>query len=183
MVRDGAFAPPHHEGQIPWPHPEEHALRRASRRMATTPHPRGLIHPGSAKSSSLHKEGAGNAGRTNAPAASCVERKTHECSHRRLAGNIPAFPARMVLRLIPCSLRRSGFLVTVISEMRQHRRQLRASVEALRPHGFVVRATRIRLMRCRVHRIPRPTFVTIGQTPSCEGAGRREEVPVICPTG
>jgi hypothetical protein len=51
--------------------------------------------------------------------------------------------------------------------MRKHRGPLDASVEASGPHDFAVRDTRIRLVRCCVHRISRPTFVTIARRPSC----------------
>jgi hypothetical protein len=54
-------------------------------------------------------------------------------------------------------------------------RKLRASVEALKPHGFVVRDRHVRLARHRVHRIPHPTFVTIAKRPSWRARdGRRE---------
>jgi hypothetical protein len=54
-------------------------------------------------------------------------------------------------------------------------RKLRASVEALKPHGFVVRFKRVRLTRQSVHRIPRPTLVTIAKRPSWWARdGRRE---------
>jgi hypothetical protein len=45
--------------------------------------------------------------------------------------------------------------------MRKHRHQLDASVEAPRPHDFTVRGIAIRQLATSVHRIPRPTFVTI----------------------
>jgi hypothetical protein len=59
-----------------------------------------------------------------------------------------------------------GLFVTVASAMREHCRQLDASVEASGPHGFAVRLKRVRLPRRIVHRIPRPTFVTIAKRPS-----------------
>jgi hypothetical protein len=45
----------------------------------------------------------------------------------------------MVLRLIPRSPWRPGFLATIASVMRKHHRQLDASVGASGPHGFAVR--------------------------------------------
>ena len=44
-------------------------------------------------------------------------------------------------------------------------------------------ASSIVRLACRcVHRIPRPTFVTIAKRPSLRGAGRGELVAVICPS-
>jgi hypothetical protein len=57
-------------------------------------------------------------------------------------------------------------------------RQFDASVGASGPHGFAVRISAARprkvfaLRRCRVHRIPHPTSVTIAIRPSC-GTGWR----------
>jgi hypothetical protein len=80
-------------------------------------------------------------------------------------------------------------------------RELDASVGASGPHDFAVREKRLssacclsltslstrpaipsRAKRCRVHRIPCPTSVTIAIRPSC-GTGWREFVEMICPTG
>jgi len=47
-------------------------------------------------------------------------------------------------------------------------RRLDTSVGVSGRHDFAVRGRRIRLMRCRVHRIPHPTSVTIAIRPSCE---------------
>jgi hypothetical protein len=44
--------------------------------------------------------------------------------------------------------------------------KLDSSVEESGRHGFAVREARIRHARARVHRIPRPTFVTIAKRPS-----------------
>jgi hypothetical protein len=48
-------------------------------------------------------------------------------------------------------------------------RELSASVGAPGPHDFAVREHVIRLVTCRVRRIPLPTFVTIAKRPSCGG--------------
>jgi hypothetical protein len=73
----------------------------------------------------------------------------------------------MALRLIPRSLRRSGFFVTVTGAMREHCRQLHASVEASRPRGFVVREpAHSSFAQSHGHRIPHPTSVTIAKRPS-----------------
>jgi len=61
---------------------------------------------------------------------------------------------------------------------------LDASVGASGPHDFAVRISVVRprkvfaLRRCRVHRIPRPTSVTIAIRPSC-GCGITMDVEVI----
>jgi hypothetical protein len=49
------------------------------------------------------------------------------------------------------------------------------------PHDFAVRFDTARQRRRCVHRIPRPTFVTIAKRPSC-GCGTRRLEPLICPT-
>jgi|ERR1700730_6499440 hypothetical protein len=59
----------------------------------------------------------------------------------------------MALRLIPRSLRRSGFFVTVPGAKRQLCHPVHASVEALKPRGFVVRETSAFVL-CAV---PRPS--------------------------
>jgi hypothetical protein len=73
----------------------------------------------------------------------------------------------MALRLIPRSLRRSGFLVTVPGAKRQLCHPVHASVEASRPRGFVVRK-KSAFVLCAIcgHRLPRPTSVTIAKRPS-----------------
>jgi hypothetical protein len=116
-------------------------------------------------------EGAGNAGCSSHPQPRTQE-KSVRVSHHRYAEH-SGIPCAMALRLIPCSLRRSGFFVTVACETS---RKLRASVEALRPHGFVVRAGALVSCTTHVHRIPHPTFVTIAKRPSCfrGGTGRTD---------
>jgi len=60
----------------------------------------------------------------------------------------------------------SGLLVTVASGSF---RQLDTGVEASGPHDFAVRLIRVRPARQGVHRIPRPTPVTIAKRPLCPG--------------
>ena len=61
----------------------------------------------------------------------------------------------------------------------KHRRQLDTSVEMSGPHDFAVRLKhRSSARRQSVHRIPRPTSVTIAIRPSC-GDGMRGKLPVI----
>src|SRR5579863_8757844 len=55
--------------------------------------------------------------------------------------------------------------------------QLDVGVETSEPRGLVVRLACTRPMQRNVHRIPRPTLVTIAKRPSWKGAGRAE----ICP--
>jgi hypothetical protein len=62
--------------------------------------------------------------------------------------------------------------------MRKHQCRLDAGVEASGPHDFAVRFARVRLHRQSVHRIPRPTPVTIAKRPSC-GRGTLRILPVI----
>jgi hypothetical protein len=50
--------------------------------------------------------------------------------------------------------------------------QLDASIGASGPHDFAVRVSHVRLRDLHVHRIPRPTFVTIAKRPSGSGTGR-----------
>jgi hypothetical protein len=59
-----------------------------------------------------------------------------------------------------------GFFATIAGAMRKHRRQLDISVGISGPHDFAVRAAPFVFRRGRVHRIPRPTFVTIAKRPS-----------------
>jgi len=95
----------------------------------------------------LRGEGAGNAGCFAHPQPRMQMKQAYELvttgSPKR-----PGVPCAMVLRLTPRSLRRSG---ATFCHRRQrnakHCRQLHASVEALRPRGFVVRDQRLRLLR------------------------------------
>jgi hypothetical protein len=59
--------------------------------------------------------------------------------------------------------------------------ELDPSVGRSGPHDFAVRAGRARLARQHVHRIPRPTSVTIAIRPSC-GCETCGLGPLICPT-
>jgi hypothetical protein len=82
------------------------------------------------------------------------------------------------------------FVLSSVTGLSCHRRpqealaswKLDTSVGVSGPHDFAVRNSRARLARCRVHRIPHPTFVTIAKRPSLIGAGWRELVALICPT-
>jgi len=63
--------------------------------------------------------------------------------------------------------------------MRQHRHPLDASVEAPEPRDFAVRNMRVRLARCRVHRIPQPNVRDDRETPLVEGHGTAALMEVI----
>ena len=59
-------------------------------------------------------------------------------------------------------------LVTVARAMQKHRHELGTSQGVPGPHDFAVRISTARQQNFRVHRIPRPTSVTIAKRPSCE---------------
>jgi hypothetical protein len=128
----------------------------------------------------IQSKGAGKAGHASAPAALRAKIQNKQVSHHRFTGH-PRSSLRDGLRLYSVLSPAIGLFVTVIGAMGQHRQQLHASVQAPRPHDFVVRGLRIRLMHGHVHRIPHPTFVTIAKRPLI-GHGTRGKVPVICPT-
>src|SRR5712664_2733672 len=75
---------------------------------------------------------------------------------------------------IPCAMVLTAYSVlSPVTGLSCHRRcadnpaKLDASVGASGPHGFAVRVSTIRQARCRVHRIPHPTSVTIALRPLC----------------
>jgi hypothetical protein len=79
----------------------------------------------------------------------------------------PGIPCAMVLRLIARSPRGPGFLAPVARSAR-HASELGLSVGRPGPHAFAVRDDIVRPTMHRVHRIPRPTFVTTAKRPSDE---------------
>src|ERR1700736_1291352 len=123
----------------------------------------------------LQSEGAGNTGCTLHPRSRVQQctKQTHTSIQvqRRQSG----IPCAMVLRLISRSPRRSGFLVTVAGGVLTanltpaSRRQDHTTL----PSAFVpfVNGT------ISVHRIPRPTSVTIAKRPSF-GTGPNSNIPV-----
>jgi hypothetical protein len=60
----------------------------------------------------------------------------------------------------------TGLFVSVIGVMDKHHRRLDISVGMSGRHDFAVRDRCVRLVHYRVHRIPRPTSVTIAIRPS-----------------
>jgi hypothetical protein len=91
-----------------------------------------------------------------------VQQKSTRQNHR-FSRNRPAFPAQWFYGL---------YVISPVTGLSCHRRfaiivaKLSASVGAPGPHDFTVRDTNIRLLRYRVHRIPRSTSVTIAKRPS-----------------
>jgi hypothetical protein len=75
-----------------------------------------------------------------------------------------------------------GLVVTVTAQYEVLSR-LDAGVEASGPHAFAVcEPWPSSVGMARVHRIPAQRLVTIAKRPF-SGPGRREQVPVICPSG
>ena len=178
MVRDGACAPPHHEG-LAWrrllgPHPEERASR-ASRRMGhagTVTYIRVLAAHGVRVLQSAHprisKRAQGRPGalRTHGPRAT----KKHAAEPQVRAGTT-GLPCAMVLtayyRALPgetglCCHRRFAS-----SRKTSHLHRGARTTRLRRPRHVVRQTTH------RVHRIPLPTSVTIAKRPSC-GSETRE---------
>ena len=88
----------------------------------------------------------------------------------------PAFPARWCYGLLRALPGDRAFLPP--SPPGRLPRELDASVGASGPHDFAVHVSAVRQERLRVHRIPRPTSVTIATRPSC-GNGMADHTQVI----
>jgi hypothetical protein len=104
--------------------------------------------------------------------------KSTRVSHHRFGHNIrPSLRNGFngFLRALPGD---RAFFATVTCETS---RKLDASVGASGPHDFAVRVGTARQWCRRVHRIPRPTSVTIAIRPSCWRETRQLK-PLICPT-
>ena len=139
---------------------------------------------------SLEREGAGNAGCTLHPRSrvQSAHRKTH--TSIQVQSEHSGIPCAVALRLMPCSPRRRIRLVTVAAGLmagrirldRCRHRQLDTSngrqdhtvlpyasasfvLRALFTHGQTALQTRLAPRRCRVHRNPAPTFVTMANAP------------------
>jgi hypothetical protein len=174
--------------------------------LITHPRSRDTVCPSSAQTVSLEKEGAGNAGCALHPRSrvQIARKKAHTSIQvqRRQSG----IPCAMVLRLMPCSPRRSGFFGTVALRIlarppgraRAPPQDLTPTSEASGPHGFAVRDQRRRPARRLIahelialrHRFAPtqpastaspPAFVTIAIRPS---VGRdSESYGLICISG
>jgi len=108
----------------------------------------------------IEAEGAGKAGCRSHPQPRAQDKKAHEHSHHRFTRKSPAFPARMVLRFPSCSSRGPGFLAPVIGAMQCIVANLTpASGRQNHTTSPSARTPPVK-QRIRVHRIPRPTFVT-----------------------
>src|SRR5579872_4831119 len=125
-------------------------------------------------------EGAGKAGCFAHPQPRVRMKKDTSLSHHRSARNNPAFPARWCYGLFRARPGDRAFLPPSSARCQAPCR-LDISVGISGPHDFAVRIVYARLARQRVHRIPRPRFVTMRNVPPI-GHGTRKEVPVICPT-
>jgi hypothetical protein len=112
------------------------------------------------------------------PGAQCArslacEMKKHTSVVTTVTPASPGIPYAMVLTAY------FGLSPVIGLSCHRHQRnffhQLDAGVEASGPHDFAVHVSTFRQARCRVHRIPRPTSVTIAKRPS-EGTGRPDSV-------
>jgi hypothetical protein len=125
------------------------------------------MRPGCACRFRPKERGRGECRVPSAPAASCakwVVQTAHEYSQRSHRKS-PGIPARNGLRLISCSPRRSGFLVTVAGGM--YSRRLDAGVEASGPHDFAVRWQALSSVAPPASTASHPASVTIAIRPSC----------------
>ena len=110
----------------------------------------------------------------------CSVLVAHECSHHGRTGITRHSRTRMVLT--------ASFVVSPAIGLSCHRHladtsaKLDAGVEASGPHDFAVRFSAVRQERCRVHRIPHPTSVTIAKRPSMWD-GMASDIDLICPIG
>jgi hypothetical protein len=91
-------------------------------------------------------------------------KEAYERSHHRFAG-IPGLPCAMVLTVSFVLAPETGLVASVTPEKLWLLEELDIGVGISGPHDFAVRCILTRQLRTSVHRIPRPTSVTIGQTP------------------
>ena len=131
-------------------------------------HSRGANTPEFCLTSCLPEEGGRRECRMrNAPAASRTKVESTRVSHYRYVETI-RHSLRNGFRLIRALPGVPGFLATVPRALDPG---VDPSVGGSGPHDFAVRTGRARLARLCVHRIPHPTFVTIGRNAPPEGAG------------
>ena len=164
------------------PHPEEprSGVSKDGRKIAVTvARSRGFIRPGYAKSRPS-SEGAGNAGRIDAPAALRAVKESTQASHRRSAEHVRHSPRGQVLTV--------SFVVSLVIGLSCHHRRRIISADlipASRYQDATTSPSAPRAFVCcahRVHRIFRPTFSDDRETPLSGREKTREEVPVICPS-
>ncbi len=132
---------------------------------AEPPHSRGAIPPESCKNSVPRKtEGAGNAGRQPHPQPGVREIESTPANSPQVQSDQSGIPRAMVLT--------AYFVLSPVTGLYCHRRSqtvicdLSASVGAPEPHDFADAPASFVLRHQRVHRIPRPTSVTIAIRPS-----------------
>ena len=122
------------------------------------------------KGSTLRKlrvQGMPDAQRTRSLACNRKARKQVTTGTPKRSG----IPCAMVLRLIPCSPRCTGLVVTVAGGLVA--RQLDPSVGGSGPHGFAVRIFSARRALPTRPPHPCPRFLTIAKRPSCGRDARR----------
>jgi hypothetical protein len=127
------------------------------------PHSRGVIRPSFA-SAAPNNRGRRESRASDAPAASRAKVKSTRVSQPQVHRSEPAFPARMVLTV--------SFVVSLVIGLSCHHRRRVCptgliSASRYQDHTTSPSATSA-FVSCarRVHRIPRPTLVTIAKRPS-----------------
>jgi hypothetical protein len=98
----------------------------------------------------------------------------------RYRRNTAGLPCTVVYGLLRALLGEPDFVVTVISAMRMHRRQLSAGHGAPGPHGFAVRITVVR--PATMLRPPHPALNVRDDAYAPHRGGMGENMRVICPT-
>jgi hypothetical protein len=147
---------------------------RFQRATNALPRSRGAMRPSCAKSCPSKNRGRRESRVPVAPAAACAVVESTRVSHHRSTGT-PGLPCAMVLTAYSALSPVTGLVCHRRQRDAKHHRQLDTSVGVSGPHDFAVRISVVRprkmfaLRRCRVHRIPRPTSVTIAKRPSVLG--------------
>ena len=128
----------------------------------------------------LKEEGAGNAGCALHPRSRVP--KVAQLAHTsiQVSGEHSDIPCATALRLISCSPRWSGLVVTVTPE-KLASRELSASIAAPGPHDFAVRGQRFVECATRVHRISSQRTVTTADAPLRDETARF--IILICRNG
>jgi hypothetical protein len=114
-----------------------------------------------------------------APCAASAQKMHTGCNHR-YRRNHTGLPCAVVYGLLRTLPGEPDFVVTVISAMRMHHRQLSASHGAPGPHDFAVRARADR--RSARSRPPHPALNVRDDAYAPHRGGMGENMRVICPT-
>jgi hypothetical protein len=164
--------------RLPKPHPEERRLRRVSKDGHKRDSGHTFAFPRRLYARAMHDSSASQRERAQGmPGARCArslvcEIKKHTSVVTTGKAGSPGVSCAMVLRVPSCSSRRSGFLAAVTPEKRWLLESL-ISASRYQNHTTSPSATgSVRLPCCRVHRIPRSTFVTTAKRPSVRSARR-----------